>query len=312
METVTLTHSELEKLVETIALEVARQMGPAPSPWLSEEEECACGHSAASGAVLCSNDQPPEVRALARLMDHTLLRPQATRSQIEQLADEARQWCFGSICVNPTWVPVAVEKLRGSGVKVAAVIGFPFGATMTSIKRAEAEAVITAGAEEVDMVMNIGAMRSGDLEAVENDIRGVVEVCHAAGALLKVILENAYLSNEEKVGASRIVKRAGADYVKTSTGFAPSGATADDVRLMRNTVGPEMGVKAAGGIRNLADAMSVLEAGATRLGTSASIAILEEGVAALGGSAGVPPAKLFQSKSGQDARAPGRASPVHG
>ncbi|HEV2351760.1 MAG TPA: deoxyribose-phosphate aldolase [Terriglobia bacterium] len=221
-------------------------------------------------------------------MDHTLLRPQATRAQIEQLTEDARQWCFGAICVNPGWVALAAEKLRGSGVKVAAVVGFPLGATLTSVKRAEAQAVIVAGAEEVDMVMNVGAMRSGDHESVENDIRGVMEVCHAGGAILKVILENAFLSNQEKVEACRIVQRAGADFVKTSTGFGPTGATAEDVRLMRETVGPEMGVKAAGGIRNLADAVSMLDAGATRLGTSASIAILEEAAAALAGGFSQP------------------------
>lgn len=283
METIALTRVELENLVEAIALEVVRQIGPAPGAWLSEEAECACAHASRPGLVQCVNDQPAEVRALARLMDHTLLRPQASREQIEQLAEDARQWCFGTICVNPAWVPLASEKLRGSGVKVAAVVGFPLGATLTSVKRAEAQAVILAGAEEVDMVMNIGAMRSGDLEAVENDIRGVVEVCHAGGAILKVILENAYLSEQEKVEACRIAKKAGADYVKTSTGFAPTGATAEDVRLMRETVGPEMGVKAAGGIRNLADAVNMLAAGATRLGTSASIAILDEAAAALAG-----------------------------
>ena len=281
MDTIALTRAELENLVETIALEVVRQMGTEPA-WFSEEAECACRHSS-GGAVQCVNDQPAEVRALARLMDHTLLRPQATRAQIEQIADEARQWCFGTICVNPAWVPLAAEKLRGSGVKVAAVVGFPLGATLTSVKRAEAQSVILAGAEEVDMVMNVGAMRSGDRETVENDIRGVSEVCHEGGAILKVILENAYLSEQEKVEACRIVQKAGADYVKTSTGFGPSGATVEDVRLMRQTVGPEMGVKAAGGIRNLADAVAMLDAGATRLGTSASIAILEEAAAALAG-----------------------------
>ena len=290
MDPITMTQAELESLVEAVALEVLRQMEPAPGAWLSEEIECACNHGTRSGAIQCVNDQPAEVRALARLMDHTLLRPQATRSQIERLADEARQWCFGTICVNSTWVPLAVERLRGSGVKVAAVVGFPFGATVTSVKRAEAQAAILAGAEEVDMVMNVGAMKSGDLETVENDIRGVAEICHEGGALLKVILENAYLSDEEKVEACRIVKRAGADYVKTSTGFAPSGATAADVRRMRETVGPEMGVKAAGGIRTLADAVSMLDAGATRLGTSASIAILEEAAAALAGQGSQSPA----------------------
>ena len=166
--------------------------------------------------------------------------------------------------------------MRGSPVKVATVVGFPFGATLTVAKRAEAEAAILAGAQEIDMVMNISAMKSGDLDRVESDIRGVVEVCHQAGVLLKVILENAYLSDEEKVAACRIAQRAGADYVKTSTGLAPAGATEGDVRLMRQTVGPAMGVKAAGGIRTLADALRFLAAGADRLGTSAAKVILEE------------------------------------
>lgn len=298
MDTIALSRAELENLVEAVALEVVRQMGPEPGAWLSEEAECACGHAFSSGTNQCVNDQPAEVRALARLMDHTLLRPQATRAQIEQLAEEARQWCFGTICVNPGWVALAAEKLRGSSVKVAAVVGFPLGATLTSVKRAEAQAVIVAGAEEVDMVMNVGAMRSGDRESVENDIRGVVEVCHSGGAIVKVILENAYLSNEEKVEACRIAQRAGADFVKTSTGFGPTGATADDVRLMRETVGPELGVKAAGGIRNLADAVTMLDAGATRLGTSASIAILEEAVAALAGGISQPlPAPAVAARS---------------
>lgn len=301
MDTITLSQVELENLVETVAMEVVRQMGPEPRPWFSEEAECACNHVSSSGKIQCVNDQPAEVRALARLMDHTLLRPQATRAQIEQLAEEARQWCFGTICVNPGWVPLAAEKLRGSGVKVAAVVGFPLGATLTSVKRAEAQATIVAGAEEVDMVMNVGAMRSGDHESVENDIRGVVEVCHSGGAILKVILENAYLSNQEKAEACRIVQRAGADFVKTSTGFGPTGATAEDVRLMRETVGPEMGVKAAGGIRNLADAVAMLYAGATRLGTSASIAILEEAAAALAGGISQPypaPAPVARATQG--------------
>jgi len=214
-------------------------------------------------------------------MDHTLLRPQATRAEIERLADEAREWCFATVCVNPAWVPVAAERLRGSGVKIATVAGFPLGATLTSAKRAEAEAAILAGAHEVDMVMNIGAMKSGDLARVESDIAGVLEVCRAGGASLKVIIENAYLTDDEKVSACRIVQRAGAEFVKTSTGFGPSGAKEEDVRLMRRTVGPVMGVKAAGGIRTLDDALKMLRAGATRLGTSASVSILEAAVKSL-------------------------------
>jgi deoxyribose-phosphate aldolase len=279
METVVLDRADLEKLVEAIAQEVVRRMGPAA--WLSEELDAyPSGTCGCTGAV-CMNDQPAEVRALASLMDHTLLRPQATRAQVEHLTDEARQWCFATVCVNPSWVPLAAERLRGSGVKVAAVVGFPLGATLTAAKRAETEGAICAGAREIDMVMDVGAMKSGDLKRVENDIRGVLEVCRSGGALLKVILENAYLTDEEKVAGCRIVQAAGAEFVKTSTGFGPSGATEEDVRLMRQTVGAETGVKAAGGIRSLDDALRMIHAGASRLGTSASVAILQEAVASL-------------------------------
>lgn len=280
-----LTKKELTDLVEFIAAEVGRQMGSSPNAEPkpgTQRESCgfeACPHNIAAApaaidprAVAVTSD----VRRLAGLIDHTLLRPEATRAQIEQLANEALLMSFAAICVNPAWIPLAAERLRGSGVKVAAVVGFPLGATLTSAKRAEAEAAMLAGADEVDMVMNIGAMRSGDLDRVESDIRGVVEVCQAGRALVKVILENAFLSDKEKVTACQIVKRAGADYVKTSTGFAPSGALAADVRLMREAVGPEMGVKAAGGIRTLTDVLRMLEAGATRIGASASVAILAE------------------------------------
>lgn len=275
----TLTQPELEKLVEAITLEVARQLGP--SAWLSEELDASPATSCGRVEGVCVNDQPSEVRTLAGLMDHTLLRPQATRAQVEQLAEEARKACFATVCVNPAWVPVVAEQLRGSGVKVATVVGFPLGATLTSAKRAETEAAILAGAHEIDMVMNVGAMKSGDLARVESDIRGVVEVCHAGGALLKVILENAYLSDDEKLAACHIVEAAGAEFVKTSTGFAPTGAKEEDVRLMRQAVGSTMGVKAAGGIRTLDDALRMLQAGATRLGTSASVSILAEAVRSL-------------------------------
>jgi deoxyribose-phosphate aldolase len=213
---------------------------------------------------------------LASLIDHTLLRPEATRAQVEALSEEALEAGFAAVCVNPAWAPVAAQRLRGSGVRVATVVGFPFGATSTLAKRAEAEAAILEGAQEVDMVMNVGAMRSGDPERVEYDIRGVVELCHAARVTLKVILENAYLTDAEKVAACEIAKRAGADFVKTSTGFGPHGATQADVLLMRQAVGPAMGIKAAGGIRTLSDALCMLQAGATRLGTSASLLILAE------------------------------------
>ncbi len=283
METLALTQEQLVELVEVIAAEVAREMAPSPAlEWKPGRGEVACGfegcpHNPAPPAVDARTVAvTPDVRRLAGLIDHTLLRPEATRAQIDQLCNEAVLMGFATVCVNPAWVPLAAERLRGSPVKVATVAGFPFGATLTSAKRAEAQAAILAGADEIDMVMNVGAMKSGDLERVESDIRGVVEVCHERRALVKVILENAFLSPQEKVAACQIVKRAGADFVKTSTGFGPSGATVEDVRLMRQTVGAEMGVKAAGGIRTLADALRMLEAGATRLGASASVSMLAE------------------------------------
>jgi len=217
-----------------------------------------------------------EVRQLATLIDHTLLRPEATRAQVEQLCEEALPWGFAAACVHSAWVPLVAERLQASRVKVGSVVGFPFGVNLTSAKCAEAAAAIQAGAREIDMVMNIGAMRSGDYALVESDVRAVAEACQARGVLLKVILENAYLDEEQKMQACQLVQRAGADFVKTSTGLASSGATVADVRLMRKTVGGETGVKAAGGIRTLADALRMLEAGANRLGTSAGVAILAE------------------------------------
>ena len=273
METLALTRAELERVVETIAREAARRMGRTAQNGQLPARQLASREKSESA---CPDAQPAEVRALARLFDHTLLRPQAARAEIERLADEARRWLFATVCVNSAWIPVAAERLRGTEVKVASVAGFPLGAALTALKRAEAERAILAGASEIDMVMNVGALKSGEPERVESDIRGVVEVCHAGGALLKVILENAYLSDAEKVTGCRLAQNAGADFVKTSTGFGPSGAKAEDVRLMRQTVGPGMGVKAAGGIRNLDDALRMLQAGASRLGSSASVAILEE------------------------------------
>lgn len=234
------------------------------------------GVTAPTGEGFDSSHGIADPRRLAAFIDHTLLRPEATRPQVERLCEEALEQGFAAACVNPAWISLAARRLGGSGVKAASVVGFPLGATSTAAKRAEAEAALLAGAEELDMVMNVGALKSGELERVEADICGVVEVCHAAGAILKVILETAYLSDEEKVAASRLAQRAGADFVKTSTGFGASGATLADVRLMRRTVGPRMGVKASGGIRTLAAALSFLEAGATRLGTSAGVAILRE------------------------------------
>jgi len=218
----------------------------------------------------------PPAGGLPRLMDHTCLRPDATRHDVLCLADEAKRWNTAAAYVHPCWVPLVHSVLHGSGVKAATVVGFPFGSTTTRAKRAEAEAAILNGAEELDMVLNIGVLKSGEYERVESDIRGVAEVSKSAGVLLKVILETAYLTDEEKVEACRRAERAGAHYVKTSTGFGPSGATAADVRLMRAAVGPGVGVKAAGGIRTLDDALEMLRAGASRIGTSSTVSILEE------------------------------------
>jgi len=230
-----------------------------------------------------------EVQQLATLIDHTLLRPEATRAQVQQLCEEAWHWGFAAVCVHSAWVPLVAEQLRGSRVKVGSVVGFPFGVNLTSAKCAEAEMAIQAGAQEIDMVMNIGALRSGDAALVESDVRAVAEICHTRGVLLKVILENAYLDQKQKVKACQIIQRAGADFVKTSTGLAASAATVADVRLMRKTVGREMGVKAAGGIRTLATALRMLAAGANRLGTSAGVTILVEATR-----------RLSDGKSGSD------------
>jgi deoxyribose-phosphate aldolase len=215
-------------------------------------------------------------QSAARLIDHTLLKPEGTREQIEKLCREAAQYEFASVCVNPTWVSLAAQMLRGTPVKVCTVVGFPLGATLTSVKRYESSELLRLGAQELDMVMNVGAMKSGDRSRVETDIRGVCEVVHGGGGSLKVILENVLLTHDEKVVACEICLAARADFVKTSTGFAAGGATVEDVALMRATVGNQAGVKAAGGIRTAADLKAMVAAGATRIGASASLAILKE------------------------------------
>jgi deoxyribose-phosphate aldolase len=235
-----------------------------------------------SGGGNRAPQESPHLAALALIIDHTMLRPQATSDDMERFCREAVALGVGAIAIHQVWVPLAARFLRGTGIRVGSVVGFPFGANHASVKRAEAEASIRAGAEELDMVMNIGAMLSGNLDAVLSDIRGVVDIAHGSGCILKVILENAYLSDKQKVTACQIAKQAGADYVKTSTGLGPSGATEADVRLMRNTVATSMGVKAAGGIRSLQDALKMLEAGADRLGTTASAAILTEAARRVG------------------------------
>jgi len=224
------------------------------------------------------------VREIAALIDHTLLKPQATKADIRRLCQEARLYGFATVCVNPYWVSLAASELAGSSVQVAAVAGFPLGANTTAIKAAETEAVIAAGAREVDMVLNIGELCAGNLDAVQADIAAVVAAAHARGALVKVILETALLADDQKIAACNISKQSGADFVKTSTGFSTHGATVHDVTLMRRAVGPEIGVKASGGVRSLADLEAMRAAGANRIGTSSGVQILETAQAALRGA----------------------------
>lgn len=214
--------------------------------------------------------------AVNSLIDHTLLKPDASQDQIAQLCYEARKYTFASVCVNPVHVPLAAQLLKGSPVKVCTVVGFPLGATPATVKAYEAQQAIRDGATEIDMVINVGALKSQDYRAVYDDVAAVVRTSQAGHALVKVIIETALLTDEEKVVACQIAKAAGANFVKTSTGFGPGGATVADVQLMRQVVGSEMGVKASGGVRNYQDAQAMIAAGATRLGASAGVRIVQE------------------------------------
>ena len=248
--------AELDRLVKQIGEEIlARTSSPA---------------SIAASDTLTGIDP-----SIAALIDHTLLRADATRDDIIKVCREARKYNFASVCINPYWVPLVAAELTGCPVKVCTVVGFPLGATSTEAKVAETEAALRVGAQEIDMVQNVGALRSGEYDAVRSDIAAVVAAAHRAGAIVKVILETALLDDNQKVMASMLAKMARADFVKTSTGFGPSGATAHDVELMRLAVGPEMGVKASGGIRTLDDLKKMAAAGATRIGASASVKIVE-------------------------------------
>lgn len=211
-------------------------------------------------------------KTIASMIDHTLLKPEATPAQIEKLCAEAAEYHFASVCVNPVYIPLAARLLKGTGVKVCCVVGFPLGAIATEQKAAEAASCAAMGAEELDMVIHVGAAKAGDWALVQRDIEGVVKA--AAGHTVKVIIETCLLTDEEKVKACEAAKAAGAHFVKTSTGFSTGGATTHDIALMRKTVGPEMGVKASGGIRDYETAMAMIEAGANRIGASAGIAIV--------------------------------------
>jgi deoxyribose-phosphate aldolase len=292
------TQTELNNLVAQIGEEILVRMGRAATPAAAPKGEglnlpgdvcpgcvqrCAqtCSRNtreilAAGAARVSASERLTRVDpAIASVIDHTILKPEATRADVVKVCREARQYGFASVCVNPYWTSLVRSELAGSPVKVCTVVGFPLGATSTEAKVAETEAALRAGAQEIDMVINIGALRSGDHDAVKADIQQVVKASHAAGAIVKVILETALLDDGQKAIACTLAKMAGADFVKTSTGFGPSGATAHDVALMRAVVGPEMGIKAAGGIRTLQDLQAMTAAGATRIGASASVKIVE-------------------------------------
>lgn len=282
----------IRRLVETVTREVLLALAEeehAHEHGSSCTEECAeglcvqtcfdnVGQVVQAGASRVSSGlgAVPRDKEIAGLIDHTLLKPDATPAEIAQLCFEARKYGFASVCVNPTHVRLCAQLLEGSQVKVCTVIGFPLGATPPEVKVFEAIDSIENGATEIDMVINIGALKSGDLTMVAQDIRGVVKACHERNVLVKVILETSLLTDEEKIAGSLLAKEAGADYVKTSTGFGPGGATVEDVALMRRAVGPQMGVKAAGGIRSYAEAEDMVEAGATRIGASAGVRIVSE------------------------------------
>ena len=290
-----MNQAELDRLVAQIGEEILSRMPAATAPKKGEglnlpdqvcpgcvqrcvqtcarnaKEIIAAGASRVSASERLTKIDP----SIAALIDHTILKPEATRQDVLKVCREARQYHFASVCVNPYWVPLVARELAGSSVKVCSVVGFPLGATTTDAKVAETAGALRNGAQEIDMVMNVGALRSGDFDVVRNDIQQVVRGAHQAGAIVKVILETALLDDTQKTTASKLAKTAGADFVKTSTGFSSSGANAHDIALMRAAVGPEMGVKASGGIRTLQDVQAMTAAGATRIGASASVKIVE-------------------------------------
>jgi deoxyribose-phosphate aldolase len=271
-----LTNGNYEKLVEQITDLVLSKIGGdayCPSFCRADVERVVDAGASRIGIVL---GETATAHDWASLIDHTLLKPEASEADIKKLCNEAIQFGFASVCVNPAWVNKAAEFLKGSPVPVCTVIGFPLGATLPDVKAYEARRAIFDGAREVDMVINIGALKSGDDCAVEDDIRAVAEAAHENGVLLKVIIETALLTDEEKVRACFASKNAGADFVKTSTGFAKGGATVEDVALMRRTVGASLGVKASGGVKGIDDARAMFEAGATRIGASVGVKIAQE------------------------------------
>jgi len=305
---------EIEHVVRIVTEEVIRYLGAPGSASIVgiERDDEVCPGCDQNCAEKCSRKTRAVVDAgadriscgpavvqldagFAGLIDHTLLKPEASRDEIRKLCQEAARFGFASVCINPWNVPLAAEMLRGTNVKVCTVVGFPLGATLPQVKIHEAEEAIKLGAQEIDMVINIGALKSSQDDVVESDIRGVVEASHRGGAICKVILETALLTTEEKVRGSLACKKAGADFVKTSTGFSSAGATAEDVALMRAVVGSEIGVKAAGGVRSFEDLKKMVCAGATRIGASASVKIMEQAVGAAPPAAPAPSATAANS-----------------
>jgi deoxyribose-phosphate aldolase len=280
-----LSPQDLQRLIDIITEEVIA----AQAPGAARSSQCAC-HSVlfdccpdrlrgvldAGATRLGIHATGGAAGSVSAMIDHTLLKPDATRADIEKLCREAAEFHFATVCVNPAWVATAAALLRGSGVGVCSVVGFPLGATTADVKNYETRRAIFDGATEIDMVINIGALKSADLRTVERDIEAVVEPCRQCGTTSKVIIEAALLTDDEKVTACTLAKAAGADFVKTSTGFAAGGATAADVALMRRVVGADMGVKAAGGVRDLEGLKAMVAAGATRVGASAGVKIVQE------------------------------------
>ena len=279
-----LNPQDLRRLVEIITEEViAAQRGAkaaAPCTCHSVRADCCPDRLRAvvdAGATrLGLHATAGATTGVSAMIDHTLLKPDATRSEIEKLCREAAEFHFATVCINPVWVATAAARLRGTGVGVCSVVGFPLGATTADVKNFETRRAIFDGASEIDMVINVGALKSGDLRVVERDIEAVTDPCRQCGIVSKVIIEAALLTDEEKITACTLSKAAGADFVKTSTGFGPAGATAADVSLMRKVVGAEMGVKAAGGVRDLDGLRAMVAAGASRVGASAGVKIVQE------------------------------------
>lgn len=266
-------YSELVEQITDLVLDRLNRDSYCPSFCEADVQRIVDAGASRIGVVL---GETATARDWASLIDHTLLKPEATESDIRQLCEEAAQFGFASVCVNPGWVKKAAEFLRGTGIPVCTVIGFPLGATLPDVKAFEARRAIFNGATEVDMVINVGLLKSGDDCGVEEDIRSVTHAAHENGILTKVIIETALLTDEEKVRACLAAKNAGADFVKTSTGFSKGGATVDDISLMRRTVGSALGVKASGGVKGIDDARAMVAAGATRIGASVGVKIAQE------------------------------------